>query len=166
VPDQTTRESELFALDEARIELVMQLGTKVETYERVESPARLVDRTVPGAYDSMAQAPNVSTVNNKSTTSPTPDANKPVEAAGKPADPKTASTSPESTTSKDTKSAKKVESKKVLSVAFPAKAVRALKLLASAQGVSIASIVVASVTRTVNKQLGAALESLKSDLEG
>jgi len=114
----------------------------------------------------MAQTPNVSTSNNKSTIAPTPEANKPVEASSKPADPKTAAPSPESATSKDAKSTKKVEATKVLSVAFPAKAVRALKLLASAQGVSIASIVVASVTRTVNKQLGAALESLKSDLEG
>jgi hypothetical protein len=37
-------------------------------------------------------------------------------------------------------------------------------LLASVEGVSIASIVVASVTRTVNKRLPAALENLKTDL--
>jgi hypothetical protein len=51
-------------------------------------------------------------------------------------------------------------------VNFPARTVRQLKLLASVEGVSIASIVVSSVTKTVAKRLPAALESIaKTDVE-
>jgi len=113
-----------------------------------------------------ATSPTNNTKSQKPTDNSTPEASKPVEAAGKPADPKTAAPTTESTTPKDSKSAKKAETKKVLSVSFPGKTVRQLKLLASVEGVSLASIVVASVTRTVSKRLPAALEALKGDLEG
>jgi hypothetical protein len=65
-----------------------------------------------------------------------------------------------------TKSSKSDQARRVVSVNFPARTVRQLKLLASVEGVSIASIVVSSVTKTVAKRLPAALESIaKTDVE-
>jgi len=100
----------------------------------------------------------------------TSEPSKPVEvppAAGKPSDTKTVETPAATASPKDVKSTKKDEKRAVISVVFPnTKTVRALKLLANLEGVSIASIVIAAVTKAVNKRLPAALETLKSDLEG
>jgi hypothetical protein len=108
------------------------------------------------------------TKSSKPTDTTTSEPTKHTEIAGKPADPKTSTVPSEFATSKDTnaKSSKKDEGTKVLSVAFPRKTVRQLKLLSSIEGVSIASIVVSSVTRSVGKRLPGALETLKNDLEG
>lgn len=59
------------------------------------------------------------------------------------------------------------EGVRIVSVAFPSKVARQLRLLASVEGVSIASIVVGSVSRTISKRLPAALEAIaKADAEG
>ena len=56
------------------------------------------------------------------------------------------------------------EDRKVLSVVIPGRTLRALKLLASVEGVTIASIVVGSLTETVSTRLPAALASLRGEL--
>jgi hypothetical protein len=58
------------------------------------------------------------------------------------------------------------EGKRILSVAIPDKLARQLKLLCNVEGVSASSIVIAAVQRAVNKRLGAALDSIKPDVEG
>ena len=50
--------------------------------------------------------------------------------------------------------------RRIVSVGFPSKLARQLKLLSSVSGESIASIVVASVTRTIAKRLPGALEAI------
>jgi hypothetical protein len=112
----------------------------------------------------------VSIKNTKPSDTTTTEPNKPVEvttSAAKLSDSKTTEPSVEIVTPKDNKSSKKSDDKRrMISVAFPSKTVRQLKLLANVEGTSIASIVIASVTKTVAKRLPAALEALKSDLEG
>ena len=69
----------------------------------------------------------------------------------------------------ETKPVKGDQVRKILSVNFPARTLRQLKLpmLASVDGVSIASIVVAAVTKTVAKRLPNALaEIAKADVDG
>jgi hypothetical protein len=58
------------------------------------------------------------------------------------------------------------DGKRILSVGIPDKLARQLKLLCNVEGVSASSIVIAAVQRAVNKRLGAALESIKPDVEG
>jgi hypothetical protein len=110
----------------------------------------------------------VSIKNTKANDITTPDATKPVEvttAAAKLSDTKPADPSADATTPKDGKSSKKPDDKRrVISIAFPSKIVRQLKLLSSVEGTSIASIVIASVTRTLHKRLPSAIEALKADL--
>lgn len=99
----------------------------------------------------------------------TSEPSKPVEVSPtspRPSDTKTAAVTPETATPKDTKSGKKEDARRVISVAFPARTVKQLKLLANVEGVSIASIVIASVSKTVAKRLPGAIEALKSDVEG
>jgi hypothetical protein len=57
------------------------------------------------------------------------------------------------------------DGKRILSVGIPDKLARQLKLLCNVEGVSASSIVIAAVQRAVNKRLGAALESIKPDVE-
>jgi hypothetical protein len=117
----------------------------------------------------MNPTPTSSTKNSKSSDTTTSEASKPVEvstAAGKPSDTKTPEAPADTATTKDAKAPKKEEKRRIISVAFPNKTVRQLKLLASVEGVTVASIVIASVTKSVAKRLPAALEALKSDVEG
>ena len=117
----------------------------------------------------MNPTPTSSTKNSKSSDTTTSEASKPVEvstAAGKPSDTKTPEAPADTATTKDAKAPKKEEKRRVISVAFPNKTVRQLKLLASVEGVTVASIVIASVSKSVAKRLPAALEALKSDVEG
>ena len=94
----------------------------------------------------------------------TPDNQKPEAPA--PAGP-AASPQPEATSkTENTSKTAGRDGKRILSVAIPAKLARQLKLLCNVEGVSASSIVIAAVQRAVNKRLGAALESIKPDVEG
>jgi len=57
------------------------------------------------------------------------------------------------------------EGKRILSVAIPDKLARQLKLLCSVEGTTAAAIVITAVQRAVDKRLGPALESIKSDVD-
>jgi hypothetical protein len=120
----------------------------------------------------MAQISTVSTGNTKSTTNPTPEANKPVEVTGKPGDPKTAAPSTEPSTSKDSKpkttksSNDSRDGKRIVSVALPEKLAKQLRLLCATTGQTAQSVIESALKRAINKQLGAAIEALKADLDG
>jgi hypothetical protein len=96
---------------------------------------------------------------NKSETPKTPETKVPVAPA--PAEsPQTAATGKAGKPSKGGR-----EGKRILSVAIPDKLARQLKLLCNVEGTTAAAIVIHAVQRAVDKRLGAALESIKSDVE-
>jgi hypothetical protein len=100
--------------------------------------------------------------NTKTADITTSEASKPVEVSSKPTDTKTAETaSPKSATS-----AKKEEARRILSVSLPEKLSRQLRLLCATTGQTTQAVVETALRKAVNKQLGAALEAIKSDLEG
>lgn len=72
------------------------------------------------------------------------------------------------TSSKAEKSGKSSsrDGKRILSVAIPDKLARQLKLLCNVEGTTASAIVNSAVQRAVDKRLGAALEAIKSDVEG
>lgn len=72
------------------------------------------------------------------------------------------------TSSKSEKSGKSSsrDGKRILSVAIPDKLARQLKLLCNVEGTTASAVVISAVQRAVNKRLGAALESIKPDVEG
>jgi len=96
----------------------------------------------------------------------TSDANKPVEVSTKPTDTKTAETPATTASPKSATSAKKEEARRILSVSLPEKLSRQLRLLCATTGQTTQAVVETALRKAVNKQLGAALEAIKSDLEG
>lgn len=72
----------------------------------------------------------------------------------------------ESTSKADKSGKSNRDGKRILSVAIPDKLARQLKLLCNVEGTTASAVVISAVQRAVNKRLGAALESIKPDVEG
>ncbi len=110
----------------------------------------------------MNPTPANSTKHTKTSDTPTPDASKPVE---KSTDPKSPEAPTPTAGPKDGKSSKKEDARRVISVSVPEKLARQLRLLCATTGQTTQSIVEGALRKAVNRQLGAALEAIKSDLE-
>ena len=93
----------------------------------------------------------------------TSEAPKPVE---KPSDTKSPEAPTATTSPKDGKSSKKEEARRIISVSVPEKLARQLRLLCATTGTTTQAVVETALRKAINKQLGAALEAIKSDLEG
>jgi hypothetical protein len=106
------------------------------------------------------------TKNTKPSDVTTSEPSKPVEVSTKTTDTKTTEAPAATASPKDTKSAKKEEARRILSVSLPEKLSRQLRLLCATTGTTTQAVVETALRRAVNKQLGAALEAIKSDLEG
>jgi hypothetical protein len=106
------------------------------------------------------------TKNTKPNDVTTSEPSKPVEVSTKTTDTKTTEAPAATASPKDTKSAKKEEARRILSVSLPEKLSRQLRLLCATTGTTTQAVVETALRRAVNKQLGAALEAIKSDLEG
>lgn len=94
----------------------------------------------------------------------TSEATKPVEAATKPTDTKSPEAPTATTSPKDGKSSKKEEARRIISVSVPEKLARQLRLLCATTGTTTQAVVETALRKAINKQLGAALEAIKSDL--
>lgn len=98
---------------------------------------------------------------NKPETPKTPE----TQAAGPAAPPASLQAEAVSKADKSGKSSSR-DGKRILSVAIPDKLARQLKLLCNVEGTTASAVVISAVQRAVNKRLGAALESIKPDVEG
>jgi len=103
--------------------------------------------------------------NSKTADVTTSEASKPVEVAPKSNDTKSAETPAPAATPKDTKSAKKEEARRVISVSVPEKLARQLRLLCATTGTTTQAVVETALRKAINKQLATAIDAVRADLE-